>query len=118
MGLGAGGKMLQKIYPDKYGAETWDTNNYGTLYVHIINSEMYQAITGREPPPSPIDAKTYTDHGFPWFDLYDEEQGDLKASDQLASVKTVRQKDVEATDAPADEPVKIKKSQDRKIKLT
>lgn len=50
MGLSAGGKMKQKIYKDKYGVDTWDENNYGRVYVHIVNSAMYKQITGREPP--------------------------------------------------------------------
>ena len=28
MGLGAGGRMRQKLYPDEYGVSTWDQGNY------------------------------------------------------------------------------------------
>ena len=45
------------------------------------------------------DAKTYTDYGLPWFDLYDEELGDIAGSEKLAQVKTVREKDAERSGA-------------------
>jgi hypothetical protein len=93
MGLGAGGKIQQKIYPDEYGIETWDLENYGSIFVYIVNSEKYREITGLEPPPTPISAQTYTGYGFPWFSLYDEEKGDLPASARLAEVKTIRERE-------------------------
>jgi len=95
MGLGAGGKMQQKIYPDEYGIETWDLENYGSIFVYIVNSEKYREITGLEPPPTPISAQVYTEYGFPWFSLYDEEKGDLPASARLAEVKTIRKRESE-----------------------
>ena len=90
MGLAAGGRMKQKIYPDPYGIETWDPEQSGTVFVHIVNSELYRALTGEEPPPSPIDVETYTALGLPWFDLYDEARGDLPASETLAKIKSIR----------------------------
>jgi hypothetical protein len=119
MGLGAGGKMRQKIYPDPHGLDTWDPENYGTLFVHIVNSEQYQELTGREPPPTPIDAATYTEYGFPWFDLYDEEWGDVEASERLAQVKTVRAKDLEKGSVPGgkdEQSAKIDPAQVKGIK--
>lgn len=95
MGLGAGGKMKQKIYPDEYGIETWDLENYGSIFVCIVNSEKYQEITGLEPPPTPISAQTYTEYGLPWFSLYDEEKGDIPASARLAEVKTIQEREAE-----------------------
>ncbi|WP_013323511.1 hypothetical protein [Gloeothece verrucosa] len=95
MGLGAGGKMKQKIYPDEYGIDTWDLENYGSISVYIVNSEKYQEITGLEPPPTPIDVQTYTQYGLPWFSLYDEEKGDLPASARLAEVKTIGKREAE-----------------------
>ena len=119
MGLAAGGKMKQKIYPDPYGLDTWDPEHGGSVFVHIVNSEQYQALTGHEPPPTPISAKTYTDYGLPWFDLYDEELGDIAGSEKLAQVKTVREKDAErkgAAEQPGDESVEVDPEQVRKLK--
>jgi hypothetical protein len=95
MGIAAGGKMKQKIYPDKYGVDTWDESNYGRVYVHIVNSMMYREITGQEPPNTPVAAKTYTQYGYPWFDLYDEHKGSLNASHTLSQVKSVKEMDAQ-----------------------
>jgi hypothetical protein len=94
LGLAAGGEMTQKIYPDPYGIETWDQSNRAELFVHIVNSEQYEAITGEEPPPSPIDARTYTVYGFPWFALYDEDRDTLEAG-RLATVKSISELDAD-----------------------
>jgi hypothetical protein len=93
MGLGAGGRMRQKIYDDTYGIDTWDISNTGRVYVHIVNSMMYREITGEEPPPTPISARDYARHGLPWFDLYDEAKTDLPASQTLAGVKSIKEMD-------------------------
>lgn len=95
MGIGAGGVMKQKIYPDPYGIDVWDPDNYGQVFIHIINSEDFFQITGSQPPPTPIDAKTYTEYGLPWFDLYDEAKGDVAPSELLDKVKTISARDAE-----------------------
>lgn len=93
MGLAAGGRMRQKIYPDPHGHGTWDDETSGRVYVHIANSMMYREITGMEPPPTPVTARTYTQLGLPWFALWDEEKGDLAPSDDLAGVTSVTEMD-------------------------
>jgi hypothetical protein len=95
MGLGAGGVMQQKIYPDPYGIDTWDQDNYQRVFVHILNSAQFFAITGIAPPPTLIDAKAYTDSGLPWFALYDESAGDVPVSERLSEVKTIAARDAE-----------------------
>lgn len=93
MGLGQGGEMEQKIYPDPHGIETWDQEASGRLFIHIVNSQMYEQITGEKPPPSPITAQEYTHMGWPWFKLWDEEMKDVAPSKVLSGVKTVGQMD-------------------------
>jgi hypothetical protein len=95
MGLGAGGVIQQKLYPDPYGIDTWDQDNYQRVFVHILNSAQFLAITGIVPPPTPVDAQAYTDHGLPWFALYDEGAGDVPISARLTQVKTVSERDAE-----------------------
>jgi len=113
MGLGAGGRMRQKIYPDDYGIETWDQENYGRVYVHIVNSMMYREITGIEPPPTPVTSKSYTQCGLPWFDLYDEDKDDLKPSKKLGKVKSIKDMDAGKGLSPQqdDTTVEISKEQ-------
>jgi hypothetical protein len=100
MGLAAGGKMKQNIYPDPHGIEAWDQENYGRAYVHIVNSAMYREITGQEPPPTPVSAKVYAQYNLPWFDLYDETLGDISAPQVLEKVKGVKELDAEKGLAP------------------
>ena len=117
MGLGAGGSMKQKIYPDPYGIETWDQDNYGRIFIHIINSSEFFAITGFDPPPTPIDAKTYTEYGLPWFDLYDETKGDVPPSERLARAKTISARDAERGEAvQADVSFEVSESQIKKLR--
>lgn len=93
MGLAAGGKMHQEIYRDTFAAGSWQTTAHGRVFIHIVNSQMYKAITGRDAPPSPISAQDYTKRGWPWFDLWDKE--DVAVQPALAGVKTVAQIDAE-----------------------
>lgn len=116
MGLAAGGRMKQKIYPDEYGIDTWDTNNTGRIFVHIVNSMMYREITGQEPPPTPVTAKMYTRHGYPWFDLYDEKMGDIAAPDNLQGVKSVKEMDAEKGFAPQQDDESVDVPEDKIVK--
>ena len=120
MGLGAGGKMKQKIYPDPYGVDAWDPENYGCVFVHILNSEQFRELTGLETPPTPISTKTYTEYGLPWFELYDEEQGDIAASEILAKVKTISEVDTERGIAVRedDASVDVAESQIKKLRYS
>lgn len=118
MGLGAGGRMTQKIYPDTYGVDTWDQNNFGSVFVHIVNSEQYYNLTGKLPPRTPVSAKTYSEFGLPWFELYDEGEGDLPPSAKLAGVKSVEEQSggVKLPDADNEGRLEIKESQLLRIK--
>lgn len=100
MGLGAGGMIRQKIYPDPYGLDTWDQENYGRACISIINSLQFESITGKQPPATPIDAKTYTQYGFPWFELYDEAKADLAPSERLGQVSPIADPDAEGKTDP------------------
>jgi hypothetical protein len=116
MGVGAGGRITQRIYPDPYGIEVWDPENTGSVTVHLVNSEQYREITGDDPPASPIDASTYTSHGFPWFALYDERRGDVPASTRLGKVESTGARDVRLDPrATPDRSVDINDDQIRKL---
>jgi hypothetical protein len=95
MGLAAGGRMKQKIYPDSYGIDTWDEENSARVFVHLVNAPMWTAITGLPMPPTPVSVQAYANAGYPWFDLYDEEKGDLAPSSVLEGVKSTKELDDE-----------------------
>lgn len=116
LGLGAGGRMSQKIYPDPYGLDTWDQDLAGTAVVHLVNSEQYRAITGQTPPPTPIDAQLYTARGLPWFELYDEGRGDVAPPDALARVRSIDAKArSDGSALPVEEPIDVAPDQIRRL---
>jgi hypothetical protein len=119
MGLGAGGTMRQAIYPDPHGIRTWDSDNHGEIVVHIVDSAAYAQITGQPAPPTPIDARTYTEHGYPWYALYDERHGDISPSDALADVKSVSTLDKQKglPPQPSDASFDVLEEQIRKLDL-
>ena len=97
MGLGAGGRMEQKIYPDPHGIDTWDAANTERVFVHIVNSELWREITGERAPETPITAREYARHGLPWFELYDERAPTLAGTAALENIRTVRELDLAKT---------------------
>jgi hypothetical protein len=105
MGLGAGGQMRQKIYPDPHGAGTWEASPSLALHVHLVRAGDWQALTGEEPPPTPVSAELYTAYGLPWFALDDGDQGDIAAPSTLTRVKSVQSIQEEmGGETGADEP--------------
>jgi hypothetical protein len=89
LGLGAGGRMEQRIYPDIHDRGTWEAASSMDVHVHIATTEMWSSITGEAPPPTPVSAQAYTAYGLPWFRLYDEGKGDLAPSNVLAGIASI-----------------------------
>jgi len=89
LGLAAGGEITQNIYEDPYGLQTWDTENFGRIRVRILNSAEYTLLTGTEPPPTPINAATYIQCGFPWYKIYDEHLSTVTPTDRLSAIKSL-----------------------------
>jgi len=117
MGLGAGGRMRQLVYPDPYGLGCWAEDAHGSAVVHIVDGAGFRAITGEEPPPSPVDARAYTAHGLPWFDLYDEGAPGVPAPEGLARVRSVGEIERErgGADRADDDPLRIDAEQVRRL---
>jgi len=105
MGIAAGGRMEQKIYPDEHGLETWDQETYAHVFINLVNSEQFLAITGREPPPSPISAHLYTNMGLPWFRLYDEQRGDVASPESLTRVRSLRERELDRGEVDDEEEI-------------
>jgi hypothetical protein len=89
MGLAAGGKMKQKIYRDPHGRQWWDEERAIRCYIHIVNSLQWSSMTRLPMPETPVSASSYTDHGLPWFDIFDEHMKEVSTSAQLAGVQSV-----------------------------
>lgn len=109
MGLAAGGRMKQKIYPDPHGIDVWNQGSRVRVFVHIVNSELWRDITGEAPPSTPVTARSYSEAGLPWFDLYDESAATLTPTGALAGVKSVKEIDATKSTLPLqdDDPVAV-----------
>jgi hypothetical protein len=102
MGLAPGGLMRQEIYEDEYGVDAWDQEQGARCFVHLANSTMYQAITGRRPPHTPPTAQDYTRAGLPWFDYYSDGKALLGAG-LLGKLTSVAAKIIEKGNPPLDD---------------
>lgn len=89
MGLAPGGRIKQRIYRDPYGVTVWQPRPSASLTIHIANSLQYERITGRPPPPTPIDARSYQERGLPWLVLFDETMAAIPAAARLADLEAV-----------------------------
>lgn len=80
MGVAAGGSIKQQIHKDTYGLGSWEIKKKRSVTIHIVNSLAYKAITGNEPPQSPITAEQYKAAKIPWYHHYDETIQPVKPS--------------------------------------
>lgn len=89
MGIGRGGAIKQQILRDHYGAATWDESAKQCLVIRIVNSDMFEEITGESPPKSPVTLRHYQASGIPWFDHYDETEQSVEAARRFVPVKSI-----------------------------
>ena len=89
MGIAKGGSIKQAIVEDTYGSESWDEGHSGSIVIHLVNSEVYQIITGKQAPPTPVTAEQYAKHDIPWFDYYDESVPALAPAKPLQYVRSI-----------------------------
>jgi hypothetical protein len=71
-GFSVGGRISQSNSPDNIPYTAYDTRNPVVINITIINSAYFTALTGLPPPPTPINAATYTAKDLPWFSEYEE----------------------------------------------
>ncbi len=93
MGLGRGGRIRQKIYPDPHGFDTWRESPESSTCIYLVRSEDFKTITGEDPPHKPITEEDYRRHGIPWFELSDKDKGDTKGNLKFGVAKPVGTKD-------------------------
>jgi len=97
MTLGVGGRMRQKIYPDRFGLSIWDISQASRAHLRLVDARDWHALTGAAAPASPIDAESYTRAGLPWFEIYDEGEGTV-APTAAKPPRTVGERDREYND--------------------
>jgi hypothetical protein len=89
MGLAPGGRMKQEIYRDLYGLDTWNSDERGRCFVHLLNSLMWEAVTDSKPPYPPVTAEQYGSHKLPWFDYYADGETALDGGAALKRLKSI-----------------------------
>jgi hypothetical protein len=103
MGLAPGGRMKQGIFQDPFSIDDWDMDHKSRCFVHIVNSLMWKAITGKNPPNLPLLAVHYEYYGLPWFEYYDENAQPIDGSKKLETLKSVVEMGKEKDPAPLPE---------------
>jgi hypothetical protein len=89
MGLGRGGEIRQKIYPDPYGVDVWKKEPTAVEVIYMVSSEDFRQVTGHEAPPTPVQYEDYQKKQMPWFDLHDENLKDTKGNKLFEKLKPV-----------------------------
>lgn len=117
MGIAKGGNIRQEIVEDTYGADSWDENKCGSIVIHLVNSEVFKLITGRDAPSTPITAEKYAEYKIPWFDDYDEAAPALLPAKALQHVKSIAAIEAIRGVACPDSNMPVKISSDRLRKI-
>ena len=111
LGLAPGGLMKQEIYEDPHRFHVWDKQLPSRCFVHILNSEQWETVTGKPIPRKPPTAQQYTQAGLPWFDYYDDQSNALAGSSKLASLDSVAAKTIKNGETPLADNSTIKPAQ-------
>ena len=89
MGLGAGGRMRQIIYPDPFEIDDWDVAATERVFVTLVDAKDWKAVTGEAAHNQPPTAQDYARAGLPWFEHYGNDQAALPGRGPLQHVKSV-----------------------------
>lgn len=114
LGIGTGGRIRQHVYRDRYGPTSWEARDAGT--VHLVLPEIYEELTATAAPTAPISAQDYTDAGLPWFELESDAEYLSTVTEQLASLRSVREIDHDQDRIPGDPSVDIPPDQIRSVR--
>ncbi|KAL2067774.1 hypothetical protein VTL71DRAFT_15870 [Oculimacula yallundae] len=93
MGVGAGGLIRQSILSDPHASIAWDSDSTAIFNIQLLNATIFESVTGRAPPPSPITAESYAEAGLPFFALPKEADSGIKGL--FSDVKGIHEVDVE-----------------------
>jgi hypothetical protein len=84
MGIGRGGKIIQKIYPDPHGLDVWQAEPSAMLATYLVNANVFEQITGQK-VPEPVGHEVYDGH---WFGMKDSQQGDIAGTQKFSGLKS------------------------------
>ncbi|WYZ40680.1 hypothetical protein EsH8_IV_001021 [Colletotrichum jinshuiense] len=115
MGLAAGGLINQTIEADELPADVWDIEASVMMNLQILGVDSFCAVTGRPAPSTPVDAKSYASHGYPFFEIWGEEKTGIKG--EFSEVKSVAQIEAERAKAQGKEAKEEESVPVRVVKL-
>jgi hypothetical protein len=92
MGLGAGGRMHQRLEEDPHDLADWDLRATERVFVSIIHAEHWLALTGQAPPTAPPSAEAYARAGLPWFALHGGDRPALPGAGALRRLLSVAER--------------------------
>jgi hypothetical protein len=82
MGIGRGGKISQKIYPDPHGLDAWQAEPSAMLATYLVSGKVVEQITGQN-VPEPVGHDVYKGH---WFGMKDSQQGDIAGTQKFTGL--------------------------------
>lgn len=85
MGLGKGGKIIQKVYADPYGLDVWKELPSQTRAIYVVGAALLSEITGDAIPP-PVSQANY---GGGWFGVQDGDKADVEGTEAFTGLKSV-----------------------------
>ncbi|GKT53127.1 integral membrane protein [Colletotrichum tofieldiae] len=97
MSLAAGGLIKQTIEADTHPASAWDVEASVMMNLQILDVESFCAVTGQPAPDTPVDAQSYINNGYPFFEIWGEEKSGIKGD--FSEVKSVAQIEAERAEA-------------------
>ena len=72
MGISYGERICSLFEKDFYDHTDWDRKHYSRCFVHILNSEAWEEITGEKPETNAISEKQYRSFRLSWKEEYCE----------------------------------------------
>ena len=118
LGVAPGGLIKQCILEDTNPVTIWERDRTVSFNVQILNSDMFQQVTGKPPPSTPMSAKTYRDHGLPFFKIYGEKstiKGDFNGIKSVKQLDEVKNKNGKREHEEDDAPKPSKKAENSSV---
>jgi len=107
MGIGKGGKIIQKIYEDPHGIEVWKDKPTVVFAFYLVDAKTAEEITG-EKVAAPV---VHDNYSGPWFGLQDEKEKDVLGTSIFSGLKSAAftgdKSNVEAKEEAAGEPLPV-----------
>jgi len=106
MTVAAGGRVEQKLYPDRHGRDAWDEASAMRARVTLVDARDWPALTGEPAPATPVDAAAYARAGLPWFALDDADDLSVASGSEVGP-GTIEERDRARGQSEPEPPVEV-----------